>query len=314
MENLPLKFWRRAVFSLQKSSLLGNLTAFLGAKFNINTNGIGLTAYFTAVVWAKLQVPGAARFVTRRGKWLYWLATWGGRWLGLSGPYSVPSLFLIARHLGINVLLSQQQPAQVVELAAGLSPRGYEWSHNHQGVYVEVDQAGVIAAKSRFLNRNQEASWLNSGKHILVVGDLMQVDLVRLLAPLLDPHAQTLIISEGLTAYLDKKSLGQLLASIHSLNVWLDNSTVLLDMYLRLDYRQHGFVAWTMTLPRWFSRLLGAGWKMFLSNRQEMQAFVEAAGFQVCQIWSAQELAQLANVAEPGVNLLYLLEMRPLPD
>ncbi len=265
--------------------------------------GVGTTAHFTAAVWQKLGVPGADRFVTAKGQWVRRWVSWGGGLLGLRGGYSVTRLFLAPRHLGLNVLLVQSKATQVIELAAGFSARGAEWTAHHPGVYIEIDQPAVIAAKrSRFTPLPN---------HHLLSADLRQDDLLNLVQPLLKPDAPTLIIMEGVTGYLGEAALRQVLQKLHHLASWFSQPTVYLDLYLRLERRQHRRVFWAMLPAQILWKVIRAPMQLFLRDQSHMRAILEAEGFCVNRFYSATELSTLANFPPPPLNLFYVVEITP---
>jgi O-methyltransferase involved in polyketide biosynthesis len=300
--------------------------------------GVSKTAHFTAAVWHELGVPGAVRFVTRQGKFLRWVVDWGGAFLGLRGKYSVVNLFLTPRHLGLNILLRDRNPALIVELAAGLSSRGLEWVQTHPGKYLEIDQSALIAAKKRLL-----ASFLPEfSNYKLIAADLLKDDLKKILnsqlldetlktsatakelggetPPLQDnfvcqdsysvpsPQSSVLIICEGMTGYLGEKAQRQLLGAIRELAANFQDCTVLMDFYLRLDYKQHGRVYLAMLPARLLWWVLRAPMQMFLHDAQDIHTLLASESFEVVKLYSSQELAQKAGRIPPPLNLFYLAE------
>ena len=265
--------------------------------------GVGTTAHFTAAVWQELGVPGAGRFVTAKGQWVRRLVSVGGGLLGLRGGYSVTSLFLAPRHLGLNVLLEQSKATQVIELAAGFSARGAEWTAHHRGVYIEIDQPAVISAKrSRFTPLPN---------HHLLSADLRQADLLTPIQALLDPDAPTLIIMEGVTGYLGEVALRQVLQQLHHLASWFRYPTVYIDIYLRLERKQHGRVFWAMLPAQMLWKIIRAPMQLFLRDQTHMQTILEAEGFCIRRFYSATELSTLANYPPPPLNLFYVAEIVP---
>jgi len=271
----------------------------------VKADKIGWTAQYTAAVWAGLGVPGTQRFVTRRGKFLKWWVDWGGGLLGLRGQYSVTNLFLAPRYLGINTLLAQRQPKQVIELAAGLSARGYEWARNNQGRYVEVDQPKVVAAKEKIVGGRSHLPQ----NFFLVSADLRQPNWVSKVLPNLDCAIPTLIICEGLTGYLNQEALSTLLSAIGDLAVCFDQTTIWLDLYLKLDRHTHGRVFGAMLPAQIVWQLGRAPMQMFLEDVNQVKQVLNANGFKTRYLWSSSELAALAKYKAPPLDLFYLAEI-----
>src|SRR4051812_4401103 len=116
---------------------------------------ISPTAHYTGYVWFAHGQSHAA-FATRTGRLMY---------QALRGPnllahrISMPTLegMLLARHRLIDLRLAQAIDAggisQIVEVAAGLSPRGWRFRNRYADriTYVEADLPGMIAHKRRIL-------------------------------------------------------------------------------------------------------------------------------------------------------------------
>jgi O-methyltransferase involved in polyketide biosynthesis len=124
-----------------------------------------------------------------------------------------PSLekVLLARHVVIDHLLAEAiergEIGQVVEVAAGLSPRGYLMSQRFRDrglVYIEGDLPGMAARKRAIFTE----SGLESAKnhHIVELNALIDdgADSIGgVCGPLLDPNVGTAVITEGLINYFD---------------------------------------------------------------------------------------------------------------
>jgi O-methyltransferase involved in polyketide biosynthesis len=276
-----------------------------------NFKAVGTTAHFTAAVWAELGVPNAALFATKKGKLISKVAHWGGATLGLFGKYDTINLFLKVRHLGLNALLEQKNPAQVIELAAGLSPRGYNRMQKHAGIYVEVDQAPVVAAKQAILAKHLPPT---TGRLELVALDLVHEDYTTLVPEqlALNRHAPTLIIVEGLTGYLEQAAMQNLLQKIYKLAAQFSDCTVLIDFYLKLNRQQHGRVAYAMYPAQLFWRLMNAPMRMFLTSEEDIKQLVKPAGFSVRYMYTVENLAILANCEPPPKSLFYVGELQTL--
>ncbi len=301
---------------------------------------VSSTAYFTAAVWNELGVPYAGQFVTGRGRWLNRMVRWGGSTIGLGGQYSVTNLFLANRHLGLNQLLADLGPTQVIELAAGLSPRGLSWlQHYPDSRYLEIDQPQVIAAKHELLGKRRKTEDGNlrfsifdfrlginklspqssvlspefPPTPILLSADLLGdegAELGMRLTEYLDPGLPTVIIAEGITGYLDEMTVRRLLAVIHNIASHFEQATILIDFYLRLERKKHGRVALAMSPAIFFSKLVGAPMQMFLSDEADIRALVESSGFGLDQLYDGSTLAKLAGRPIPPVNLFYIAQIR----
>lgn len=170
--------------------------------------GLAVTALYTAEVWRREGFVGAdllasaeAARVFRATQGALRLARLGGvlRWKR-RGPHSPLPIALAHRHALIDRWAAETSTEVVLELAAGLSPRGYWLSGQSTRPVVEVDTPEVIAAKRRLLGRSSEGRAALARPHWrFVEGDLRTMDL----EPLVPPGQPTMVIAEGLLMYLD---------------------------------------------------------------------------------------------------------------
>jgi O-methyltransferase involved in polyketide biosynthesis len=161
------------------------------------------TALYTGTVWRRNGLSHPA-FATTAGSAL---------WAGLAGPRRAASAIgapdldalLLARHHAIDVLLEQAIEAgevtQVVELAAGLSPRGWRFATRHPDLtYVETDLPAMAGRKDRLL---RDADLLRPGHRVRALDAFATSgpDSLLALADELVPSRGTAVITEGLLNY-----------------------------------------------------------------------------------------------------------------
>lgn len=167
---------------------------------------ISPTAHYTGYVWFAHGESHEA-FATRTGRIMYH---------ALRGPNVVanranlPTLegMLLARHRLIDLRLAQAidtgEISQIVEVAAGLSPRGWRFRtrYGDRITYVEADLPGMIAHKRRILetlggetstHRTAEIDALTGEGPTSIEGVCRSLDRTR----------GTAIITEGLINYFD---------------------------------------------------------------------------------------------------------------
>jgi O-methyltransferase involved in polyketide biosynthesis len=114
---------------------------------------------------------------------------------------------LLARHRILDHLLETAIAAgrvrQVVEVAAGLSPRGFRFAQRHPEIrYIEGDLPESAARKRRLL----DAAGLRGPNHEVTIVDALRDDgegSLAALAATLERGAGTAIITEGLLGYFD---------------------------------------------------------------------------------------------------------------
>lgn len=127
-----------------------------------------------------------------------------------------PSLdmMLLARHAALDHLVAgaveRGEVRQVVEVAAGLSPRGFRMATRYREAglrYVEADLPEMAATKRRLLDE----AGLRGPNHEVVPLDALAdegpVALATLVSERLDPTRGTAILTEGLLGYFDRATV-----------------------------------------------------------------------------------------------------------
>jgi O-methyltransferase involved in polyketide biosynthesis len=172
---------------------------------------ISPTAHYTGYVWARngLSHP---ELETREGRLLFESLRGVTTATALLGGPSLER-YLLARHRTLDRRLQRAieggRISQVLEVACGLSPRGWRFSSRHGAglLYVEADLPGMAERKRAALERIGSL-----GPHHRVVAlDALAEDgelsLSAVAGRELDPERGTVLITEGLTGYLDGASL-----------------------------------------------------------------------------------------------------------
>jgi O-methyltransferase involved in polyketide biosynthesis len=197
---------------------------------------ISPTAYATGYFWYRhgLSHPALATAQGRRISRLMQPLMMGTR---LLGGISLDAL-LLARHRGIDSVLGdaieQGRIGQVIEIAAGLSPRGWAMKRRFgAGLrYIETDLPHMVALKQRLL----DAGGLLTPGHSVVELDALAdggPQSLAALAKTLDPKLGTAIITEGLMNYLDPESALGVWRRIAGTLAKFPQGIYLNDVYLR---------------------------------------------------------------------------------
>jgi O-methyltransferase involved in polyketide biosynthesis len=170
------------------------------------SESISPTAHYTGYVWARhgLSHP---ELETREGRALFEMMR---PLLALSGVFGGASLeaYLLARHRAIDVVLERAIDdggiSQVIEVACGLSPRGWRFvqRYGERITYVEADLPHMAARKRAALERMGSLS----DHHRVVAVDALREDSGPGSLPAatvgLDRDAGLAIVTEGLLGYL----------------------------------------------------------------------------------------------------------------
>ena len=171
---------------------------------------ISPTAHYTGYVWLAHGQSHEA-FATRAGRLMY---------QALRAPNAIahkahlPTLegMLLARHRAIDLRLAQAIDAgeidQIVEVACGLSPRGWRFRtrYGERITYVEADLPGMIATKRRILAElgGETPHHRTAIVDALAASGEASIDAI---CASLDPRRGTAILTEGLVNYFDTPTM-----------------------------------------------------------------------------------------------------------
>ncbi|MGH3459786.1 class I SAM-dependent methyltransferase [Aeromicrobium sp.] len=196
---------------------------------------ISPTALYTGTVWRRNGLSHPA-FATFAGTAL---------WTGLVGPRRAASLLgapdldtmLLARHHSIDTLLERAIDAgeisQVVEIAAGLSPRGWRFASRYGSdlTYIETDLLAMSRRKEDLLTR---AELMGPGHRVRVLDAFKPTgpNSLDALANELDPDQGTAVITEGLINYFPMPHVTTLWNSVGSTLHRFPRGLYLSDLHL----------------------------------------------------------------------------------
>lgn len=172
---------------------------------------ISPTAHYTSYVWVRngLSHPALA---TSRGRILHGLLAPFNRRSARNSDGLTVETFLLQRHLIIDHLLTDAiesgEVSQVIEVACGLSPRGFTFASKYPELrYVEADLPDMATYKQSVL----ASAGLVGGNHRVIALDILQETGPQSLAESTREHlrtdAGTAIITEGLLNYFDRDSV-----------------------------------------------------------------------------------------------------------
>lgn len=266
------------------------------------SDAISPTAHYTGHVWSRngLSHPALA---TREGALLFAAlqpAMLASRAVG--GPSLEP--YLMARHLAIDARVQRAiesgTTTQVLELAAGLSPRGWRFAQRYGAAvtYVEADLPAMAERKRRALQRIGTL-----GEHHRVV----DLDVLRpggpgslaAVAGELDPAAGLIIVTEGLLGYLSTADVTALWERFADVLGTFSAGRYVSDLHL-------GDVV--TPIIRGFRVLLGAFVRgrvyLHFDSAEQAERALLAAGFTGAEVVPAAESAG----GHGGARLAHILE------
>lgn len=196
---------------------------------------ISPTALYTGTVWRRHGLSHPA-FATRAGT---------AMWSGLAAPRLAAELLggphldamLLARHHAIDTLLEESigrgEVSQVIELGAGLSPRGWRFASRHGAslTYVETDLPSMARRKRDLLER---ADLVSPGHRVRVLDafDPESPDSLAAVASELDPDRGTAVITEGLINYFPTDGVLRLWSTVAATLQRFPHGLYLSDLHL----------------------------------------------------------------------------------
>ena len=212
---------------------------------------ISPTAYATGYFWYRhgLSHPALATPEGERLDRRFQLLIRAVR--AISG-FSINTMML-ARHRGIDAVLTQAidegRVQQVIELAAGLSARGWRMKQKYGDrlTYIETDLPAMADTKRRLL---QNANLLPKGHSVLELDALADEGpkSLKAIAASLDPKLGTAVITEGLLSYLDPETAEGVWRRIARALKPFAHGLYLSDMYLRQEHRNPGVILFGLVL------------------------------------------------------------------
>jgi O-methyltransferase involved in polyketide biosynthesis len=273
------------------------------------SESISPTAHYTGFVWARhglsnpeLQtVEGRVLFESLRPMMAVTSATRG---ISLEG-------YLLARHLAIDALLERAiergEVSQVVEIAAGLSPRGWRFVNRYQDrvTYIETDLPAMAARKRRALERIGSLGDRHRVEEIDALRDDGPGSLADLAAGL-DRGRGLAIITEGLLGYLDDAAVAGVWRRFATVLSTFRSGRYISDIHLG-EVHQTALVQTFRVLLSVFVR---GRVHLHFSDAAEAEQALLASGFGTAKVRPAAEVAR--TVTETGSHLAHILEASTL--
>lgn len=247
-------------------------------KIRADSEKVSPTAYATGYFWYRNGlsheglVSPEGRTLDRRFRMLIRLVR------AVSGV-SIEALML-ARHKGIDALLAGHIEAgrvtQVVELAAGLSARGWRFASRYGDkiTYIETDLPHMAQRKREML----DAAKLGSPRHRVVAVNALADSGPGSLAELartLDPKGGVAIITEGLMSYLDPDTARGVWKRISTTLKGFPFGVYLSDSYVRSDRYGVGGAVFRGVIQRFVRGRM----HVHFETEDAAQATLHAAGF-----------------------------------
>jgi len=177
-------------------------------------------------------------------------------------------------------LIEQHPDLQVLEIASGLSPRGWNFRQKFPNIdYRELDLPDMARVKTQALQKID----CNSPEVLSV--DLFTADFEQAFQ-VFDPTRPLVVISEGLINYFNKNMLLQLLHAISHYGQNFKELHYLTDIYPEpVKNKLAKFIWGCSKLLKWMSR---SAFSFHFIHPQQAQSFFQQAGFEQANITQPQ--------------------------
>lgn len=245
-----------------------------------DTSRISISAHYTGYIWYKngLSHP---QFVTPMGRTAYWALKPMNAFMQAMVGASIDT-FLMQRHLVLDHLVEQaiaEGYEQIVELAAGLSSRGYLIKQAHPSIhYVEGDLPGMSARKADLLDQlGRQPGHITQPCNILDESGAYSIE--SLLAGL-DKSKKTLIITEGLVNYFDLGTIRSVWSRMAIALKGFPQARYITEVYPKLE--QHPSYKYVKVAQKVVGFFTQGEYPLHYSSNEEMtQGFLEDGFTQV---------------------------------
>lgn len=200
-------------------------------KYLMGASAGTLLAHLTAQAWIRAGFCHADWFDTWQGRQMF--VAWSAMraWLApLPSPFIHHQLdCLILRHRTLDRRLRALAPDFVIEVGAGLSPRGIAYAEDHpRATYLELDLREVVREK-RSLLRTRHLP----GNYRLGTGDLLSTDFRHCVSKRALENQNLAVITEGVMPYLERDAQRTAWRNVAALARKAADASYLLDMYPR---------------------------------------------------------------------------------
>jgi len=257
---------------------------------------IAVPAYFTSRAWVEADFGYAHLFDTRRGRLLFKALEPLFHLLGFLGPaVRFHNEYLFVRHYAFEERLRQLLPSCIVEIGAGLSPRGIAFACADPDLrYIEVDLPNMVAAK-----RGAMGGFQTPPNYFLGTADLLAQDFIESLPEMPRPGDRVVVITEGVTDYFRMAEKARAFRNICSLLRAQGGGRYLLDVYAREHFPNLPIL--TQTFVSTLGQLVGRSFDDQLFQRVDLALqFLTDCGFDAA---TELDLAELnSSIYQPPVE------------
>lgn len=258
---------------------------------------ISFTAHYTGYIWYQMGISHPA-LATTKGKTLAALVhpieSWAEKYVGGSMRTTLKQRHtMLDTHL--EQLIQQYPNLQVLEIACGLSPRGWWFRQHHPDIYYrELDLPDMAATKQAALQQIEPH-----------VDDVLSVDLFTEafanVFKVFDPKRPLVIISEGLINYFEKPLLQQLIQAIAIYGRDFKELHYLTDLYPEPTQNKLATIIWNSS--RLLKLMSRSAFSFHFKTPAEVENFFHEAGFKEVEVLQPKEFFEQTHLENKEQHL-----------
>lgn len=279
----------------------------VAAHMTRSSDSISPTAHYTGYTWFHHGLSHPA-LVTPQGRALH-AALRPMHALARATGAPTLSAFLLARHRLIDLFLSRAidegRISQVIEVAAGLSPRGWRFKQRYGAPlrYIEADLPDMAQRKLTLLT---QAGLVQPGHEVLPLDALADAGPLSLaaLSASLDLTRGTAIITEGLLNYFDTPTVQGMWARFARALQPFPQGLYLSDIHLTHGNQGAGVSGFKALLSTFVK---GRVHLHFAGDDEAAQTLLQA-GFAQARLHAPRDFSADLGPLQPGANVVRVIE------
>lgn len=248
-----------------------------------DTSRISISAHYTGYIWYKHGLS-APEFVTPAGRITNLISAPINGLLRLLAGADI-DIFLLQRHTVIDhrieQLIENQGVTQILELACGLSPRGYRLKKKYPHIkYIEADLPGMAERKRQLI-----APLIDPSSHQVCACNILEPDGEMSIEHLLsqfNPNEPTLVVTEGLVNYFELEQIRTVWSRISKALAGFPKSWYVTDLYP--DFADHPSYPYVKFAQKVVGTLTQGQWPLHYASDQAIQTGFQEDGFSQAKV------------------------------
>lgn len=277
-------------------------------KDHQDTSSISFTAHYTGFIWYRFGLSHPA-FATREGcSYFQFLRPFEAAARRVIGS-DIKTTLLQRHHLidrELETLINQYPDLQIVELACGLSPRGWRFHRRYPGIrYVEADLPGMAARKQALL---QDLKSLDQRHQVQTCNILVQDtpdSLEALLLRELDPKRPVAVITEGLVNYFRLEDISAFWSRLSAALQRFPGGFYLTDIYPQVTH--HRFFHWIRLANKTLKHSSRSNFTMHFEQPEEARQCLSRCGFEDVTVFNPDQEQLAAAPRSEGGSLVWVI-------